>query len=403
MCSRKGPSLLTCSVPLTRLNIGSFWPATKDALLLDVRSPGEYAHAHMPGAFSLPLFTNEERAVVGTAYKQESREQAIKIGLDYFGPKMRGMVEEVERILHSKYGASKNVYLYCWRGGMRSGAVAWLLNLYGFSVHVLEGGYKAFRNEVLHMMQQPYALRVVGGYTGSGKTEVLHALKNAGEQVIDLEAIAGHKGSAFGNIGLPPQPGQEQFENLLAEALLPFHSIQVSNPAAFAAHIEDLPPWSSLHETAPALDKQASATIEDVAALHSKPVWIEDESQRIGLVNIPNAFWNTMRAAPVYFLDIPFEERLEHLVEEYGGLDRERLGGAIERITKRLGGQHAKAALQFLAENNMKECFSILLSYYDKHYGKGLHNREGLEKRLHFIPSQAVGGANANLLLQHTI
>jgi tRNA 2-selenouridine synthase len=195
----------------------------------------------MPGALNLPLFTDEERKVVGTAYKQQSREVAIKIGLDYFGPKMRKMVEEVESLVWSwesgisagfedesskseTNGKSENkvkreVFVYCWRGGMRSAGVAWLLDLYGFKVYTLAGGYKAFRNHVLQTFTQSYPFRIIGGYTGSGKTEVLNELENLGQVVIDLEDIACHKGSAFGSYNMPPQPRQEMFENKLGLAL----------------------------------------------------------------------------------------------------------------------------------------------------------------------------------------
>jgi tRNA 2-selenouridine synthase len=341
-------------VPVTRCSIQEFLAAAEGRLVLDVRSPGEYAHAHMPGAVSLPLFSNEERAVIGTAYKQESREKAIRIGLDYFGPKMRPMVEKVEQLLSTR-GNERSVFVYCWRGGMRSGAVAWLLDLYGFKVHVLNGGYKSFRNLVLQTFEKPFPIRVLGGYTGSGKTEVLHALHHSGEPVIDLEGIAGHKGSAFGNIGLAPQPSQEQFENLLATSLM---------------------------------------------QMKEQPFWVEDESQRIGLVNIPITFWHTMRRAPIYFLDIPFEERLTHIVEGYGALDREKLASAIQRIGKRLGGQHVKAAMAFLEEEDIRSCFAILLAYYDKHYSKGLHNRENLEALLQRIPAETVSTTNARTLTQ---
>jgi tRNA 2-selenouridine synthase len=209
---------------IARLPISAFLEASANSLMLDVRSPGEYQHAHLPGAVSLPLFTNEERKVVGTAYKQVSREKAIKYGLDFFGPKMRAMVEEVERLLKQKTKDQKSetVYLYCWRGGMRSGAVAWLLDLYGFNVMVLAGGYKAFRNWVLEQLEHPYPLQVLGGYTGSGKTALLQELKNKGEAIIDLEQLANHKGSAFGKVDDGKQPTQELFENRLA--------IELSNP-----------------------------------------------------------------------------------------------------------------------------------------------------------------------------
>lgn len=284
-------------MPTERLPIDVFLKTAATALLLDVRSPGEYNHAHIPGAVSFPLFTDDERAVVGTAYKQQSREQAIKIGLDYFGPKMRKMVEEVESLVVGGWPLAEgnttndqrpttNVCLYCWRGGMRSAAVAWLLNLYGFRVFVLQGGYKRFRQWVLEKVALPYDLKVIGGYTGSGKTGLLHELEQQGETVIDLEALASHKGSAFGAIGLPQQPSQEQFENKLAVALY---------------------------------SKTDTAENDSNFFKTPCPVWIEDESQRIGTINIPNTFWQTMRTAPVYFLDIPFEQRLQHLVTEYGG------------------------------------------------------------------------------------
>jgi tRNA 2-selenouridine synthase len=349
-------------VSIDRLAIGPFLQSVNKTLLLDVRSPSEYNHAHMPGAVSLPLFTDEERKVVGTTYKQQSREQAIKIGLDYFGPKMRLMVEEVEALVanikkgNENVESNVNIHIYCWRGGMRSAAVAWLLNLYGFKVTVLNGGYKAFRNGVLQTFSKPFSLKVVGGNTGSGKTELLHELKNAGESVIDLEGIASHKGSAFGNIDMPPQPSQEMFENILA---------------------------TELNE----LEKEG------------KPIWVEDESQRIGNINIPIAFWNNMRHSPLYFLDIPFDERLIHIVEEYGKLNREGVKEAIIRITKRLGHLEAGKALQFLEEGNMHDCFSILLRYYDKHYLKALYNRENLSSLLNKIPCSGVSTANVQHLI----
>jgi tRNA 2-selenouridine synthase len=279
---------------------------------------------------------------------------------------MRQIVEEVETLLHERQGEGfanstggtgrpqGDVFLYCWRGGMRSAAVAWLLGIYGYSVVLLAGGYKAYRNYVLEVLGRPHPLRVIGGFTGSGKTEVLHKLSEEGARVIDLEGIAGHKGSAFGNIGLPPQPKQEMFENLLA--------MELSRPA-------------------------------------SLPLWIEDESQRIGLVNIPTPFWHTLRSAPISFLDIPFEERLEHITAEYGQCEKDALGEAIQRISKRLGPLDTKNAFQFLHEDNYKECFRILLRYYDKHYLKGLHKRDELQSLLTNFACATVTPDNAILLL----
>ena len=381
---------------MRRVAIEEFLRESKNGLLLDVRSPAEYRHAHLPGAISLPLFTDEERKVVGTTYKQVSRQAAIKIGLDYFGPKMREMVEQVESLAGSQQSAvsskeipagdcrlptANSLFIYCWRGGMRSGAVSWLLNLYGFNVTVLVGGYKAYRNHVLKSFEQPYAFKILGGYTGSGKTEVLQQLKQSGEKIICLEGLASHKGSAFGSINMPPQPSQEMFENLLSREL---------EAVSYRQEEKNLEPRTSNLEHS-TTNHQPQTT---------NYIWLEDESQRIGTVNLPNAFWQAMRNSPLYFLEIPFEERLKHITEEYSQCDREKLADAIDRIKKRLGGLETKNALQFLEEGNYLECFRILLQYYDKQYLKGLHNREALAALLTKIPCETVTEKNAALLSQ---
>ena len=360
-------------MPAERIHIESFLEMARHYPVIDVRSPGEYQHAHIPGVYSLPLFSDEERKQVGTAYKQQSREAAIKIGLDYFGPKMRETVEKAELIVSSRKSQqaviqdselltpnSRTILVYCWRGGMRSGAISWLLDLYGFKVYTLIGGYKKFRNLVLDTFKHPYSLNILGGYTGSGKTELLSVLKEKGERVLDLEALAGHKGSAFGNIGLPAQPSQEMFENRL------------------------------------------SLELRALSSESAKYIWMEDESQRIGQVNIPGDLWRSMRSAPVYFLEIPFEERLKHITEEYGKLDRQRMIDAIGRIRDKLGGLNAKNATALLESGNTLESFRILLNYYDKFYLRGLHNREGLHSLLQRIECKSVTPENANLLIRQT-
>lgn len=351
-----------------RLDILEFLRRSRGQLVLDVRSPSEYAHAHLPGALSLPLFTDEERKVVGTAYKQESREQAIKHGLDFFGPKMRAMIEEVEKALQQRGEGSEihsmPVFVYCWRGGMRSGAVSWLLSLYGFRVFVLEGGYKAFRNWTLGSLALPFNLILLGGYTGSGKTKVLEALAERGEPMIDLEAIACHKGSAFGKTG-QPQPSPEMFENEIA--------LQLHQQAG----------------TGYSLDTPLPA---------HPPIWAEDESQRIGTVNIPLPLWKQMRISPLVFLDIPFEERLDYIVTEYGQIPVDKLIEGTERISKRFGPMETRNTIAFLQEGNLKEAFRLLLHYYDKGYKKGLHNRENLSALLHTVCCAKVDPQNAALL-----
>lgn len=342
-------------MPVTRLLIEDFIAMAKQHPVFDVRSEGEYQHASFPLSHSLPLFSNEERKVVGTAYKQESKQKAIKLGLEYFGPKMVKMVEEVESVVEngqltvdrknkgkndnkSVDFSNKTVLVYCWRGGMRSAGVAWLLDLYGFKVYTLVGGYKSYRNWVLKQFEKQYPFKIIGGYTGSGKTEVLHTLAQQGETVIDLEGLACHRGSAFGNLGQPQQPKQEMFENLLANAL-------------------------------------------SLAAEKNSTIWLEDESQRIGEVNIPISIFKYMRTCRVYFLDIPFEERLNYIVKGYGSFDKEKLINATVRIKKRLGGLETKNAVNYLIEDDLLNAFGILLHYYDRLYTKSMSNmRENPEQ-----------------------
>jgi tRNA 2-selenouridine synthase len=344
---------------IEKIHIEQFLQLAKHYPVLDVRSPGEYRHAHIPDAYSLPLFTDEERKTIGTAYKQQSREAAIKIGLDYFGPKMRKMVEEVESLVFSRATATKNsgppdsktVLVHCWRGGMRSAGLAWLLDLYGFKVYTLVGGYKKFRQYVLQTFSLPYQFKIIGGYTGSGKTEVLKELQKQNESIIDLENLASHKGSAFGSLGMPQQPSQEMFENLLAVAIQTVSGqLQKSTNTNFYFN-------------------------------GFTGIWLEDESQRIGNVNIPQALWLTMKKTPVYFIDIPFEERLHHIVAWYGKQDKEKIINAITRIKKRLGGLETKTAVNYLVEDNVTESFRILLKYYDKWYLKGLQSRQSLNEQ----------------------
>jgi tRNA 2-selenouridine synthase len=346
-------------VAVTKLLIDEFIELSKLHPVFDVRSEGEYLHAHIPGAHSLPLFNNEERKIVGTAYKQESKQKAIKIGLKYFGVKMVKMVEAVEKL--TEKAEAKTILVHCWRGGMRSAGVAWLLDLYGFKVYTLVGGYKVYRNWVLKQFEQNYPLQIIGGYTGSGKTEVLHELGERGEQIIDLEGLAHHKGSAFGALGQPPQPTQEMFENLLATALL-------SNAAL--------------------LNKD-------------QVIWLEDESQRIGEVNIPAVFFKQMRTKKVLFLDIPFDERLQYILQGYGKFSKEHLVNAVIRIKKRLGGLETKTAINCLIEDDIMGCFAILLKYYDKGYIAGSQKRENPDQLIHKIPCNSVDAkTNAIKLLQ---
>ena len=310
------------------ISIDFYYQNLKHISIIDVRSPGEFLKGHIPNANNLELFSDDERAAVGTAYKKESKERAIELGYDFVKPKLNDFITKSIEI-----APEKEVVIHCWRGGMRSNSFAEHLIENGFKkVYVIEKGYKAFRNYVLHFFEQPFNLKVLGGYTGAGKTEILHSLKKKRQQVIDLEGLANHRGSAFGGIDLPPQPTSEQFENNL------FSITKSLNP--------------------------------------NLPIWIEDESKAIGRVVIPCAFFNQMRDLTVYFLDTPLQERSKHLVDTYAGLSHDKLADAIRRITKRLGYDKAKFALEELENKNYYKVVEITLFYYDKYYLKGLQKRE---------------------------
>jgi tRNA 2-selenouridine synthase len=308
---------------LQLITINQFLSLPASYCLIDVRSEAEFDHAHIPQAQNLPILNNEERKLVGTTYKQKSKEDAIKLGLEYFGPKLNTFITKAEE--WSKQNQTKTFVVYCWRGGLRSKTMAWLLNMYGFDVFTIQDGYKAFRTWCLQQFEQSHKLIVLGGFTGSNKTKTLHHLQQMNEPVIDLEALASHKGSAFGQLGMPPQPSTEMFENKLALQLY-YHK-----------------------ETT---------------------VWIEAESPRIGKINLPLSFFEKMKQAIYIKLDIPFEQRLELIINDYGFFDKKALQEAIERIKNRLGGLATQQAIEYLHSNNLQHCFGILLQYYDKYYEK---------------------------------
>lgn len=309
------------------LNIEEFMAQSQGHLTIDVRSPKEFKKGHIPHAVNLPLFTDEERAIVGTLYKLQGRNEAVEAGLEIVGPKMADFVRFVKPL-----AKENKIFVHCWRGGMRSGSMAWLFDTMGYEVCTLKSGYKAYRNLVLEEIARPAKYVVIGGRTGSGKTELLHRLRERGEQILDLERLANHKGSSFGALGEKPQPSTEQFEN-------------------------------DLHLAMSKLD------------LH-KTIWLEDESKNVGKCSITNELWANMCKAPLKVLDIPLELRVARLVKDYGEMPREGLEDAIRRIERRLGNEAMKDALYNLMEKNLAEVVRITLHYYDKAYDHSLDIKE---------------------------
>lgn len=309
----------------------------------DVRTPAEHSRGHIPGAVNLPLFSDEERKIVGTLYKQQGREKSIEEGIRLVQNRLYDYTTSAKKI-----APGNEILLHCWRGGLRSSSMAWLLDLAGLSTAVLKGGYKAYRGHVLMVFDRPLRLITLGGLTGSGKTEILKHLKASGQQVIDLEALARHKGSAFGSIGLPEQPTNEQFENDLASCIL-------------------------------ALDP-------------AKPTWVEDESRNIGKNMIPAGLFSQMRSGPVVYMRKPAEERAARLAAEYSRCGPGALEASARRIEKRLGGLRTRQAIECIRSRDYRMAATIFLSYYDKTYAYGLSRRDQ-DKILPFDPVHDDPGA----------
>lgn len=296
--------------------------------LIDVRSPAEYAQGHAPAAASVPLFSDAERAEIGTVYKQQSPAKAVRLGLKYAGLRMADLVAEVDAL--AKRDPSP-LEVYCWRGGQRSGSVAWLLRTAGYDVSRWDGGYKAYRGRVLESWAADRPYVVLAGLTGSGKTEVLRALHELGGPVLDLEGLAHHKGSAFGQIGELPQPTNEQFENDGAVRL---------------------------------------AELEGEAR-----IWIEDESRSIGRIWLQQSFFARKKSAPVVLLERSLDERIDRLVAAYGQASRAELSETFMRIAKRLGDQNARSAVDHVLQGNLADAARIALHYYDRTYAESVAAR----------------------------
>ncbi|MCX6224912.1 MAG: tRNA 2-selenouridine(34) synthase MnmH [Bacteroidia bacterium] len=309
---------------------GEFLTHASGRPVVDVRSPSEYAQGHIPGAINMPLFTDEERARVGTAYKKVGRSQAFDMGLDIIGPKMSGFVQAAR-----EFAPEKQILVHCWRGGMRSASLGWLLETAGFRINVLKGGYKAYRSYIRENLVADRKFVILGGLTGSGKTLWLKKLAEAGEPVVDLERLANHRGSVFGGIGLGTQPTNEQFENDLFSDLQMFQPDQV--------------------------------------------IWLEDESRQIGRIFMPEPIFLAMTASPLIRIKVPGELRIKVILDEYAGLDPERLAASVRQISKRLGGLLTSQCLELLGTGDFAGVVRLLLPYYDKTYSHSLQVRNRQE------------------------
>jgi tRNA 2-selenouridine synthase len=309
-----------------KVGIERFLELSEFITVADVRSPSEYNSGHIPGAINIPLFNDRERDAVGKKYKKEGRLPAILEGLKQTGSDMSSKLEQA--LLHANEG---KLLVHCWRGGMRSEAMAWLFSLGDIETEVLDGGYKSYRNFILESLSMKRKMIVLGGMTGSSKTRILRYLKECGHQVIDLEGLANHKGSAFGSLGQPPQPSTEQFANILFNE------------------------WKQLNE--------------------NLPVWVEDESRNIGSIFIPDSFYINMQNTPSVILMMDVKTRLPRLLEEYSSYPPESLKSSILKINKRLGGDNTRDAINAVESGDFAKAIEITLSYYDKAYVYGLKKK----------------------------
>ena len=299
--------------------------------LLDARSPSEYGRGHIPGALNLPVLSDEERVTVGTIHARGGSEAAARAGLELVGPQLTAKLSLAVKLT----GKRREVLLHCWRGGMRSSCMAWLLETGGFRVHLLRGGYKAYRALVREELARPTNILLLSGMTGCGKTDILKQLAARGKQVIDLEELAGHRGSAFGGVGLKKeQPRNEQVENLIHARLRAFDP--------------------------------------------SRPVWMEDEDRHIGTVTLADPLFRRMRASALVVVDLPLNQRLIRLVSMYTDhSDTEELVQALGRLEKRLGGKACAECANAIREGRHADAATRLLAYYDKAYTHQIEAREG--------------------------
>jgi len=295
----------------------------KNYTFVDVRSPKEFEEDHIPGAINIPLLSNDERAIVGMIYKKQSKDLAMEKGLEIISQKLPAMMKSYKKI-------KGKICIYCWRGGMRSGSITSLLESMKFDVIKLEKGYKDYRRfvrEQLNEIKLPNFL-IIYGLTGSGKTELLQEITS-----LDLEGLAQHRGSIFGDINLIPRT-QKMFESLLLERLNELKS--------------------------------------------EKIVVVEGESRRIGKILIPEKVWNHMQKSKKAKILSPSEERVERIYKEYcENIDKDLFKKRILYIKKYLGNKKAEELIQLLEDNKIREVVEIILKdYYDRLYAHTVDNKK---------------------------
>jgi tRNA 2-selenouridine synthase len=302
--------------------------------IIDVRSPGEFAEDHMPGAINLPVLSNEQRAEVGTLYVQKSRFLARRIGAAHVA---RNIAHHLETVLADR-PASYRPLIYCWRGGQRSNAMATILRQVGWRAVVVTGGYKTWRrfvSETLYDGEPFLRLILLDGNTGSAKTEILGRMASRGVQVLDLEGLAVHRGSVFGAMSTGGQPSQKMFEGRLLQAMARLDS--------------------------------------------TRPVLIEAESSKIGDRMVPPILWKAMQTAPRIVLEAAPADRVHYLVRAYRDISENEtaLYAAIDRLPPIYGRQRLADWKQMVTDQAFDSLAEALIEvHYDPAYRRSSRQDE---------------------------
>jgi tRNA 2-selenouridine synthase len=300
---------------------------SEKTVLIDVRSPSEFLESTIPGSINIPIFNDEERSVIGTLYKQVSASIATDKGLEIFSAKLPELIKQFKELPDNKV-------VFCWRGGMRSKAMATFVDLMGINVKRLQGGYRAYRNwvvEQLEQIQTPPRCIIINGYTGSGKTRILERLAAKGQPVLDLEYFAGHRGSTFGGIGLDPS-NQKTFDSLL---------------------------------------------VHQLRAIGETPYFlIEAENKRIGKISVPEFIVQAKDIGTMIVIEMPIEERVKNIIREYQPEKYQaEFIEAFLKIKKRLPTDIGKDVHTQLETGEYDKAFEHLLTYYyDPLYQKTFDN-----------------------------
>ncbi|MBZ8180170.1 tRNA 2-selenouridine(34) synthase MnmH [Oscillatoria salina] len=301
--------------------------------IIDVRSPAEYAEDRIPGAINLPVLDNQERAKIGTIYKQVSPFEARKLGASL-------VAANISHYLQTHFLSKNKDYsplVYCWRGGNRSHSLALILSQIGWYVTVVTGGYKTYRNYVREQLNQlplKFTYKILSGLTGTGKTEILRRLAKRDIQVLDLEALANHRGSLLGQeweVKPEPQPSQKDFESRLLQRLQKFDANQ--------------------------------------------PVWVESESNKIGQIYLPSALWEMMKKASCLEIKVPLAARIDWLLQEYPHLveNADFLKNKLDKLNSRYGCHKVKQWKKLIDQNEWHSLIGdLLVTHYDPAYRRSL-------------------------------